>query len=116
VPSDPTSFLHYPDTTLDLGQVPVGTGQVDYRYTWNRLNQTLQGREYAIGMHHCDVKTVLETILINLLESLEYLRYHAVYEVIDGCECYLAVKCQEERILVHKEYTSIQKCLCMELH
>jgi hypothetical protein len=102
VPSGPTAFLHYPDSTLDLGNVLIGTGQVDHGSTWNRLDQRLQGREFAATVHHCEVKTTLEIILLNLLESLEYLRHLAVCEVIDGCERDLAAKRQEERILVHK--------------
>jgi hypothetical protein len=40
----PTAFLHYPDSTLDLGHVLIGTGQVDHGSTWNRLDQRLKGR------------------------------------------------------------------------
>jgi hypothetical protein len=116
VPSGPTAFPHYPDSTLDLGQVLFGTGQVDHGSTWNRLNQRLQGVEFAVGVHHCDVKTTLEIIQVNLLESLEYMRHCTVREVIDGCERDLTAKRQEERILVHKEYISHQKYLFMELH
>jgi hypothetical protein len=90
--SGPTAFLHYPDTTLDLGHVLVVTGHFDHRSTWNRLKKRLQGREFAVGVNHCDVKTTLEIILMNLLESLEYLRHRAVHEVIDGCERDLAAK------------------------
>jgi hypothetical protein len=66
-PSDLTSLLHYPDATLNIGHVLVVTGQVDHISTWNRLNQRLQGRGLAVGLYHCDVKTTLEIILINLL-------------------------------------------------
>jgi hypothetical protein len=69
--------------------------QVDHRSTWKRLNQRFQGRKLAVGVHHCDVETTLEIILINLLESLEYLRHRAVREVIDGCERDIAAKRQE---------------------
>jgi hypothetical protein len=116
VSSSPTVFLHYPDTTLDLGHMLVGTAQFDHRSTWNRLKQRLQRREFAIGVHHCDVKTTLEIILKNLLESLEYLRHRTVADVIEGCERDIAAKRQEERILVHKEYISCQKYLFMEIH
>jgi hypothetical protein len=111
VPSGLTAFLHYPDSKLDLGHVLIGTGQVDHGSTWNRLDQRLQGREFAVGVHHCDMKTTLEIILVNLLESLEYLRHRVVREVIDGCERDIAAKRQEERIIVHKEYISRQKLL-----
>jgi hypothetical protein len=93
------AFLHYPDSTLDLGHVLIGTGQVDHGSTWNRLDQRLQGREFAVGVHHCDMKTTLEIILVNLLEILDYLRHHAVREVIDGCERDLVAKRQEEHIV-----------------
>jgi hypothetical protein len=58
------------DTTLDLGHVLVGTGQVEHRSTWNGLKQRLQGREFAVGVHRCDVRTTLEIILINPLNAL----------------------------------------------
>jgi hypothetical protein len=92
VPSGPAALLHYPDTPLDLRHVLVGTGQVDHISTWNRLNQRPQGREFAVSVHDCDVKTTLEIILINILESLEYVRHRAVREVIDGCERDIAAK------------------------
>jgi hypothetical protein len=111
VPSGPTAFLHYPDRTLYLGHVLVGTGQVNHRYTCNILNQRLQGHAFAVGMNHCDLKTTLEIILINLLESLEYLRHRAVHDVIDGCECDIAAKRQEELILIHKKIYQSSKML-----
>jgi hypothetical protein len=103
VPVFPTSFLHYPNSTLDIGYVLIGTCQIDHGATWQRLNQGLERREFAIGVHRLDVETTLEIILIHLFESLEYLRYRAIREMIDCCEAYLTTECQEERNLVDKE-------------
>jgi hypothetical protein len=69
----------------------------------NRLNQGLERREFAVGVHRFDVETTLEIILIHLFESLEYLRYRVIREMIDCFEADLTTECQEERNLVGKE-------------
>jgi hypothetical protein len=86
VPGCPISFLHYPNYPFDLGYVLVGTCQIDHGATWHILNQGLQRRESAVGVHRLDVETTLEIILIHLFKSLEYLRYRAIREMIDCCE------------------------------
>jgi hypothetical protein len=95
VPGCPTSFLHYPNSPLDLGYVRIGTCQIDHEATWHRLNQGLERRKLAVGVHGLDVETTLEIILIHLFESLEYLRYRAIIEMIDCCEADLTTECQE---------------------
>jgi hypothetical protein len=54
-------------------------------------------------VHLLDVETTLEIILIHLFESLEYLRYRAIREMIDCRESDFLTECQEERNLVDKE-------------
>jgi hypothetical protein len=108
VPSGPTEVLHYPDSAFDLRYVLVGSSQVDHMFAWNKLNQGLEGREFAIGVHRRDMETTLDIVLIHLLESLEYLRYSSVHEVVDSYERYLVTTHQEERNLVHEEDVSCQ--------
>jgi hypothetical protein len=108
VPGGPTAFLHYPNTTIDLRHVLISTGQVDHRSTWNRLNQKLQGYEFSISVHHCDVKNILEIILIHLLESLEYLRHRTVRKVIDRCERDLALSIKKNGFLLTKNISVVR--------
>jgi hypothetical protein len=103
VPSCPTSLLHYPNYPLDLGYVLVGTCQIDHGGTWHRLNQGLERREFAVGVHRLDSETTPGIILIHLFKSLEYLRYRAIREMIDCREADFITECQEERSLVDKE-------------
>jgi hypothetical protein len=107
VPSGPTAFLHYLDFEFDLRYVLVVTCQVYHGSTWNRLNQGLQRRKFTVGMHHHDMETTLKIVLIDLLESLEYLRYSSVREVVDSHERYLATERQEERNLVLKNMSDV---------
>jgi hypothetical protein len=85
MPSSSASFFDYPGLTFDFRDVLVGTRQVDHR----GLNQSLDRREFAVGMHRRDVKAALEIILIYLLERFEYLWHGSVCEVIDRREACL---------------------------
>jgi hypothetical protein len=102
VPSCPTSLLHYPNSPFYLGYVLIGTCQIEHGSTWHRLNQGLERRKFAVGVHCLDVETMFEMLLIHLFESLEYLRYHAIREMVDFWEADFTTECQEERNLVDK--------------
>jgi hypothetical protein len=102
VPSCPTSLLHYPNYQLNLGYVVIGTCQIDHGAIWHRLNQGLERREFAIGVHRLDVETTLEIKLIHLFKSFEYLRFRAIREMIDCREADFSTECQEKRNLVDK--------------
>jgi predicted metal-dependent TIM-barrel fold hydrolase len=101
VQSGPASVLHYPYPTFDLRYVLVDTCHVDHMETWNGFNQGLERREFTVGMHLREIETMLEIVLVHLLEILEYLRNNYVREVVDIHETYLTTKCQEERNIVH---------------
>jgi hypothetical protein len=65
VPCCSASFLHYPESSFNFGYVLIGTHQVYQRSTCHRLDQGLDRREFAIGVHRCDVKSLLEIILVH---------------------------------------------------
>jgi hypothetical protein len=92
MPSRSASFFDHPDSTFDFRDVLVGTRQVDHRSTWYRLNHSLEGLEFPVGMHRRDVKAALEILLIYLLERFEYLRHCLVWEMIDCREAYLSAE------------------------
>jgi hypothetical protein len=52
--------------------------------------------------------------LLEILESLEYLRDSSVCKVVDICKTYPASECQEKRNIVHGEDVSCQKDLFVE--
>jgi hypothetical protein len=60
-------------------------------------------------MHGPNVKSALEIILVDLLESLEDLWDLVAGEVVDRCEAYLATQHQEEWDLVDEENIHGQK-------
>jgi hypothetical protein len=109
VPSRPTPFLHYPDSPFYLRYVLVGTCQVHHADTWNKLNQGIQGCKFTVGMHLCDMETTLKILLIHFFESLQYMRYRAVHEVVDSRETDITTERQEEENLVDKEDIGCQK-------
>jgi hypothetical protein len=96
-------ILHYLNSPFDLGYVLIGACQIDHGATWYRLNQGLERREFAVGVHRLDVETTLEIVLIHLFKSLEYLRNRAILELIYCREAIFLTECQEERNLVDKE-------------
>jgi hypothetical protein len=83
--------------------VLIGTCQIDHGATWHIINQGLERRELAIGVHRLDVETMVGKILIHLFKSLEYMRYRVIREMIDCHEADFTTDCQEERNLVDKE-------------
>jgi hypothetical protein len=116
VPSCSTSLLHYPNSPFDLGYVLIGTCQIDHGATWHRLNQRLERSTFAVGVHHLDVEIMLEIILIHLFESLEYLQYRAIREMIDCREADFMTEFQEERNIFDKEDVGCLKHLLLKLH
>jgi hypothetical protein len=115
VPCCSTLFRHYPVSSRNSGYVLIGTRQVYQWSTWHRLNQGLDRREFAIGVHRRDMKSSLEIILIHLLECLENVRNIPVREMIDSRETDLVTKCQEKWNLVHEEDVSCHKNFFVEL-
>jgi hypothetical protein len=115
VPCCSASIIHYPDSSSNLWYVIIGTHQVYQLSTWHKLNQGLERREFAIGVHRHDVKSLLEIILIHLIEWLENLRNSPFPEMIYSHETDIATKCQEKWNLVHEEDFSFLENLFVEL-
>jgi hypothetical protein len=108
VPSCPTLLLHYQNSLFDLRYVLIGTCQIDHGATWQRLNQGLERRKFAIGVHRLDVETMVEIILIDLFKSLEYLRYRAIREMIDCREADFRLSVKKKIILLTKKISVVK--------
>jgi hypothetical protein len=70
VTSGPALLLHYPDPKFDIRYVLVGTCQVDHMANWNGFNEGLEIHKFTVGMHHRDMETTLEIVLVHLLKAL----------------------------------------------
>jgi hypothetical protein len=58
VSSGPASLFHYPNRTLDLSYVLVGTLQVDHGATWNGFNQDLERCKFTVSMYRRYAETM----------------------------------------------------------
>ena len=65
-------------------------------------------------MHGRDTEAAVEIVLVYLLESLEYLRDHAVRKMGDCRGTNLTAECQEKGYLVHEEDIGRQKNFLVE--
>ena len=68
VSGSPAPLLHHPDSAFDFRDMLVAAGQVEHWTAWQGLDQSLEGPEFPVRMHHCDAETAMALVLVYLLE------------------------------------------------
>jgi hypothetical protein len=90
--SSSTMFLDHPDSAFDFRDMLVGAHQIEPWTTWHGTDQSREGCNFFVRMHHCDAKATMEIVLENLLERFEYLWDSPVPEMVHRREAYLATQ------------------------